>query len=357
MGSKNAAMESVLAASLRRPRGAPLSALLRHARLSRRTALIALAGAALLTGGFLLFRSSPIVAVEEVDITGVSGPEAAAISQALDSTAKGMSTLDYSASALSAAVSQYKVVRSVRVSTSFPHAMRIEVSEQLPVAALSAGGLRTAVAADGVVLGSALLSRALPSIAVPVAPAVGRRVSDARLRSYLTVLGAAPGPLLRLISRVFTGQQGLTLRMRDGLLVYFGDASRPHAKWDSLVTVLIAQGSQGASYVDVRLPERPAAGVGGGGVGSGGVGSGESGQVSASDPTSAVLAASLAKAVNGEPAAPVSSTAMPPSTTSGTSATPSQEPSTAGGAGLGAAEASTSEGAQTSPPTEQAEGG
>jgi cell division protein FtsQ len=127
---------------------------------------------------------------------------------------------------------------------------------------------------------------------------VGKRVGGGHLRAYLQVLGAAPAPLLPLISRLYVGSQGLTVRMRNGLLIYFGDASRPHAKWDSLVTVLTAQGSAGASYVDVRLPERPAAGVP-----SGGVGSGESGQVSASDPTSAALAASLARAVDGEASA------------------------------------------------------
>ncbi len=48
--------------------------------------------------------------------------------------------------------------------------------------------------------------------------------------------------------------------MRNGLLVYFGDASRPHAKWLSLVRVLADPSSAGASYVDVRLPSHPAAG-------------------------------------------------------------------------------------------------
>ena len=52
--------------------------------------------------------------------------------------------------------------------------------------------------------------------------------------------------------------------MRNGLLVYFGDAARPHAKWLSLARVLADPSSAGASYVDVRVPERPAAGFAGG---------------------------------------------------------------------------------------------
>ncbi|HEY4812622.1 MAG TPA: hypothetical protein VIH71_16355, partial [Solirubrobacteraceae bacterium] len=42
--------------------------------------------------------------------------------------------------------------------------------------------------------------------------------------------------------------------------VYFGDATRPHAKWLSLARVLADSSSAGASYVDVRVPGHPAAG-------------------------------------------------------------------------------------------------
>lgn len=280
----------------------------------------------------MLFRGSPFVAVEQVRIVGVGGTQAAPVSEALETAAKQMSTMNYSVGALQAAVARYRVVRSIRVRTSFPHRMTIEVLEQPPVAQLSAGAMRSAVAADGVVLGPALASRALPTVHTSVIPAAGKRLSGWRLRSYLSVLGAAPAPLLSLVSQVFTGQQGLTVKMANGLLIYFGNDSRPHAKWDALVSVLIALGTAGASYVDVRLPERAAAGVS-----SGGVGSGESGQVSASDPTSAALAASLARAVNGESSA--SSTTSPASGSTPTTGAPSpsstsasEEPSTPAGA-------------------------
>jgi hypothetical protein len=58
----------------------------------------------------------------------------------------------------------------------------------------------------------------------------------------------------------FDGPMGLTLVLRRNLLAYFGDDSRPHAKWLSLARVLADPSSAGASYIDVRLPERPAAG-------------------------------------------------------------------------------------------------
>ncbi len=103
-------------------------------------------------------------------------------------------------------------------------------------------------------------SSSLPSVSGYTLPAPGERVHGAGLLAALTVLGAAPAPLGGHVERVFTGAEGLTVAMRNGLLVYFGDATRPHAKWLSLARVLADSSSAGASYVDVRLPGRPAAG-------------------------------------------------------------------------------------------------
>ena len=71
-------------------------------------------------------------------------------------------------------------------------------------------------------------------------------------------------PLAKQVTRAYSSSKGLTLAMHSGLLVYFGDGTRPHAKWLSLARVLADPSSAGASYVDVRLPERPAAGFPGG---------------------------------------------------------------------------------------------
>lgn len=230
----------------------------------RRRLRIALLGAlvafALLVGAWMLLRHSPLVSVQHVQVSGVHGPEAAAIEAALVAAARHMSTLDVRSGTLRSAVAPFRVVREVHAVASFPHGLHISVIEQLPVAALAVGGIRTAVAADGVVLGPALLSGSLPTLNGSYEPTMGQRVSDPSLLAPLTVLGAAPSPLAKLVVRVFSGPTGLTAAMRNGLLIYFGDATRPHAKWLSLARVLADSSSTGASYVDVRLPERPAAG-------------------------------------------------------------------------------------------------
>jgi len=296
----------------------------RRARIALVALLIALPA---LAGGWLWLRHSPLASVQRVRVEGVHGPEAGAIEAALVDAARHMSTLDVSAGALRSAVASFPVVREVRASPSFPHGLRISVIEQLPVAALTANGSRTAVAADGVVLGPALLSSALPSLAGSYEPAVGQRVSGAALLAGLTVLGAAPAPLAGLATRVFTGPKGLTVAMRDGLLAYFGDATRPHAKWLSLARVLADSSSAGASYVDVRLPARPAAGFPPGvtppAAGTTGASASAGEQASTSESAVAALAAGLTG--GGETPSPAKGAPSSPSATEPSSpSTPSE---------------------------------
>jgi cell division protein FtsQ len=127
---------------------------------------------------------------------------------------------------------------------------------------LVASGLRTAVAADGVVLGPLLAGSSLPTVAGSFVAPVGSHLQNPQLIEAMAVLGAAPHTFSGLLARAYAGPRGLTVAMRNGLLVYFGDAGRPHAKWASLASVLADPSSAGASYIDVRLPGRPSAGFG-----------------------------------------------------------------------------------------------
>jgi len=230
-----------------------------HRRL-RIALLVTLPALPLLGGGWLWLRHSSLVSVERVRISGIHGRDAASIDAALTRAAKGMSTLDVSTAKLRAAVAAYPVVGGLRVQARFPHGLSIHVIEQPPVAVLVTGGVKTGVAADGVVLGAAHASDSLPTLTGRAQLTPGEHVREASLLGELTVLGAAPATLAHSAQRAYGGSKGLTLLMRGGLRVYFGDASRPHAKWASLASVLADPGSAGASYVDVRLPERPVAG-------------------------------------------------------------------------------------------------
>jgi cell division protein FtsQ len=241
------------------PIAAVPAALIAHHRRLRLMLIATLVLVPLGYGGWRWLRSSSLVAVDHVQVSGVHGPDASEIEQALTAAAHRMTTLDVNRRALLAAVAQFHVVQSISVSPSFPHGLRIRVHEQLPVAALDVGGVKTAVAADGAVLGPAFLTSGLAAVNGAYVPPAGGQVHDASLRGLLEVLGAAPAQLAPFIVRAFDGPRGLTIAMRDGLEAFFGDASRPHAKWVALALVLADPSAAHASAVDVRTPERPAA--------------------------------------------------------------------------------------------------
>ncbi len=280
-----------------------LWALARAHRRVRIALIAALVALPLLGGGWLWLRNSSLVAVSKVRIVGAHGVDAASIEAALTQAAKGMTTLDVQPGKLRAAVASYPVVGAIAAHASFPHTLTIDVDEQPPVAALTIGGAATAVAADGVVLGPSHVSSSLPTLPVTAPLNVGERVGSPALLGALRVLGAAPAPLAREVQAAYDGAKGLTIVLRGGVRAYFGDASSPHAKWLALARVLADPSSAGASYVDVRVPERPAAGFPPGTAPpapNGAQGEAEAGSTSpASSESSQALAEGLSSAVGG----------------------------------------------------------
>lgn len=225
----------------------------RLSTLPRRGWLIAAVGAlVLLVAAAFWLRDSPLVAVDEVTITGASGPDAPKIEAALRSVARDMTTLHIREEELEQAVESFPTVGDLQVDGDFPDALRIEVIEREPVAVVGEGDDRMPVTAGGTVLRGATAPDDLPTIQ--------EKDSDA----VLELLGAAPKPLLRRAETAFAGPRGLTVRMADGPLLYFGTAAELQAKWAAAARVLADPTAEGATYVDVRVPERSAAG----GVGS-----------------------------------------------------------------------------------------
>jgi cell division protein FtsQ len=149
-------------------------------------------------------------------------------------------------------------VETVEAHADFPHRLRIVVREHAAVGAIAAGSQRLAVAADGTLLRDTP-TRGLPVIAMPVSPG-GDRLSDGGALRATAMLAAAPAPLRAKIRRVYMGPRGLTAPLANGPVLYFGGADRLRAKWTAASIVLADRSSAGATYVDVRLPERPAAG-------------------------------------------------------------------------------------------------
>lgn len=227
----------------------------------RRLAVAAVLILVALLSGWLWLRDSSLVAVRQVNVTGLAGPDAQQIRDALVRRARTMTTLDVSDSGLRAVVAAYPVVKALHVTTHFPHRLVIRVTEQLPVGAVQIGGTAVAVSADGTILRDVPGVGSLPLIALRVPPG-GLRLTDGEGAQAVGVLAAAPAGLLGRITEVQRTGLGLTAQLRNGPLVIFGDGSDPAAKWAALTAVLAGGGAAGASYVDVSDPRRPAAGAG-----------------------------------------------------------------------------------------------
>lgn len=216
--------------------------------------------AAALVGGWFWVRDSSLAKVDTVRISGITGPEAPDVRDALEQAAREMTTLHVDPDRLRRAVAAYPQVKDLRVEAKPLHELRIDVLERQPVAQLDAAGQRVAVAADGTLLRGRVSATNLPQIKADVLPA-GATLTDHQQRRLLAVLAGAPDAMRRHIERLEQDRSQLVAVLRDaGPQIVLGDAGRPHAKWVAAARVLGDASSQGADYIDVRLPERPAAG-------------------------------------------------------------------------------------------------
>jgi cell division protein FtsQ len=234
--------------------------LLASKRLRRHLLLLA-AGLLLLGAGYQFWlRDSSLVAVEKVTITGLTTSDSERVRLALTTAGRSMTTLHVDHEALDRAVAGYPVVRELEVSTDFPHGLRIHVVEHVPAAIAVGDGGRVAVAGDGTILQGVTAEKRLPALEIDGALGL-EQLGDATALASAAIAGTAPAPLRGRIAEIGEdGRLGQVAQLRDGPEVIFGDASRLRAKWAAASRVLADLEASGASYVDVRIPGRPAAG-------------------------------------------------------------------------------------------------
>jgi cell division protein FtsQ len=224
-----------------------------------RIAGAALLSALLLAGAYLLVRDSSLVSVDQVTVAGATGPEGPQVRAAIDEAAREMTTLHVRRDTLMAAVQRFPTVRGLEVESHLPHGLRITVLRRPAVAALTVEGQRLAVAADGTLLRGVPAPDDVPALKI-AAPPAGPKLADPRAAKALALVAAAPAAMRAHVARVYLGREGLEADLRSGPAVILGDGTRLRAKWVAAARVLGDPGAKGATYVDVRLPERAVAG-------------------------------------------------------------------------------------------------
>jgi cell division septal protein FtsQ len=229
--------------------------------IARRTATaVVLIGLAAL--GWLFYswlRDSSLVGVRHVKITGISARSAPAVRRVLRETAMRMTTLHVDTGELRRAVEAFPEVRSVSADADFPSTLKIRVHQYHPVALLTtATGQHVAVASDGTFLPRLTAGAKLPAVGV-ASLAGAKRLGDSKQLTLVHVTAGAPAALRPQLARADATGRGIRVTMRRGPTILFGSAERVAAKWAAATRVLADPSSEGATLLDVRLPERPAA--------------------------------------------------------------------------------------------------
>jgi cell division protein FtsQ len=231
-----------------------------------RAALVLVALAVVAAGYLWWLRDSSLVAVTKVQVTGVTSDDRKQIVASLTRAGEEMTTLHLQPDRLDAVAAQFPTVAGVRAEADFPHGLTIAVDERPPALLASDGNHQLAVAADGTVLpGIDASNEKLPQVSVSTLPQAGELDGDA-LQEAL-ILGATPVPLRPLIERTsYRADDGVTVTMQGDIELRFGDGSGAAHKWAAAAAVLADPDLTALTYIDVRVPKRPA--VGGTGQGA-----------------------------------------------------------------------------------------
>ena len=228
----------------------------------RRLGLLVLLALMLSAAYMLWLRDSSLVRVERVEVVGLAlAPNAGELRAELTAAAERMTTLHLDREALERIAAKSPVVHAIELRPDFPRGLTIRVIENQPVAILATDEGRLPVAADGTVLEGIQVDGALPEIrTIAAVPSDGRLGSGGAL-DRVEVAAAAP-PELRAKVTAITIQpdKGYVAELQDGPAVWLGGHDRLADKWDAAAAILAAESSAGAEYVDVRMPERGAAG-------------------------------------------------------------------------------------------------
>jgi cell division protein FtsQ len=229
-------------------------------RLRRRAMALAVAALVLTAFYMLWLRDSPLVAVKQVKVTGLTGETGAEARAAIERVAKDSTTLHVDRAAIEKAAESFPVVESVVIAPDFPNSMSIRVIEHRPAALLQLGARKVAVAGDGSVLTGLTPKGSLPTIEIQGGVPT-RQLEPGPVLDAARVAGGAPPAITARLEKIERERgRGVVVHVKDGPELVFGDAGRIAAKWAAAVRVLADKDAAGAEYVDVRIPERPAAG-------------------------------------------------------------------------------------------------
>jgi cell division protein FtsQ len=229
----------------------------REANEKRRRILVLVAGGFVALGSLYLLVQSPMLDVDHVTVSGNEHVTADQVRAAAD-VDRGSPILLLNTDAIATRVRALPWVEEVDVQRKWSGTLSITVTEEEPVAWVSAGN------------GVALLSnegRVIANVDVPPpgtteirgvrkAPAIGKLLSPPEAAGAVRAL---PSQLANQVVAIDVSGSGVTLDLARGGEVRLGDLNDLDAKAAAAIAVLERWGDAPLSYIDVSVPANPTA--------------------------------------------------------------------------------------------------
>ena len=231
---------------------------------SGRSLLIGFALVGIAVALFVAARQTSLLAVQRIQVQGVSGVLAGQVEAALEPL-QGRSLLRVSSADVAERLIQLPEVETATIDRAFPHVLRVSITTARRVAVLRQGKSAYVVSERGRILAAVprTVQPLLPRIWVPTTTdlGVGGTVGDARLVAAVHAATAVfrdgvGGLRVRFIQ---SGEDELTYTLRNGLEVRLGTLQQLPLKL--AIARRILAGGTARRYVDVSVPERPVAGT------------------------------------------------------------------------------------------------
>ncbi|MFD1504112.1 FtsQ-type POTRA domain-containing protein [Georgenia yuyongxinii] len=222
----------------------------RRLRLVR--AAVAAGVLAVLAAVAWVLLASPVLALEEVEVTLTGTTVDEATVRAVVEPELGTPLLRVSTSAITARLRDIPQVEKAQVVRSWPRGVAVSVVAREPVAAVAQGEGWVLLDADGVqVAAGGAVPEGLPQVTVPLDAA---DETAPALRAVLAVLAALPEDVLGQVATAgASGTAQVTLTLDDGATVRWGSAQESELK----TQVLRVLRQQTAGVYDVSVPRSP----------------------------------------------------------------------------------------------------
>jgi cell division septal protein FtsQ len=220
---------------------------------------LALVGGAV--GLYIAARQTSLFALDRIEVTGAPAPVAARIRSAL-SDYQGRSLVRFDGTDARRRIAGVSEVANATFDRDFPHTLKVRVRLERPVAVLRRGSAAWVVSASARVL-QQLEHKPYPRLPRIWLPAATDVSVNATLGGIAAMGIAAVAPLRPLhigadVRQVLTSDRELTLVLGTGTELRLGDSGDLRLKLSIAKQILPI--ANGASYLDVSVPERPVAG-------------------------------------------------------------------------------------------------